>query len=788
MADLAGVNGQREHFRVVGKPNLPGRLSRAIASGIAKYGVDYVVPDMLHAKFLKSPYANAKVVSVNAEKARKIAGVVDIVTWEDEDIKKLSSGGGFMGPALPFLDNIADQEGAEVAVIVVAENEDICDEALRQLDVKWEVLPHVVDLIAGRKPDAPVIRASSPESKGGFGGFGMGGSDNPPKKGNVSYSNVSEGDVEAGFREADHIIEVDVNTSAFCGHIPNPVGSVAWWFDSAYHGDGKNLRIEGTPWGYDQVVRMYGMPSEKVFQECMLVGGRYCDWGIRKSQLITPLLAKRTGRPVRCVNDRYGMYDFNLCQRYVHLKVGFKADGLITAIDDFSIAEGGVRGSSIFGNTMDQTYGPYFTTRCPNVRQNMDIVDSNRGKMWVSGQHNPMNWDSLTVAIHVIAEKLGKDPIDIATLNLHGPESQTDPNPVPSYEACVRTAKKMMDWKWHKAGGKKLADGRMHGASFRYQQCPRHSGTVFTPKLELRNGVVHMPSRGPVIGNYIMEANTMVVAEELGLKYEDIRTSLDHQEVYRPWGGGSDGTTASGWTVKECANKLKKQILEAAVEEADNPPAPRGFGSFGKKPAPSPLKGRKPEELDLQDGKVIVKADPGTGVPLAQAVRANLFATYSGKPPDALWTHRGKKLDTMNVAMCEVAVDTETGEVEILRFGVVADPGKIMRRTSLESQIDQVMDFSAGCQLQEEFVYDKKTGVRLSTNMFDYKKISMLDMPRVDLELLETRAGNACYGSNGISHSLANTHLVICAIQNAIGKWVDPPATPDKVLKALGKA
>jgi xanthine dehydrogenase molybdenum-binding subunit len=789
MADLAGINGQREDFRVVGKPNLPGRLSHAIASGIAKYGIDYVVPDMLHAKFLKSPYANAKVVSVDTKKAKAIPGVVDIITWEDEDIKNLSGGGGFMGPALPFLDNIADQEGTEVAVIVVAESEDICEEALRQLDVQWEVLPHVVDLLEGRKPDAAVIRDPAPSSKGGFGGFGMGGGNNPPKKGNVSYSNVLDGDIEAGFREADHVIEFDVNTSAFCGHIPNPVGGVAWWFDSTYHGEGKNLRIEGTPWGHDQVVSMYRMPAEKVFQECMLVGGRYCDWGIRKSQLITPLLAKRAGRPVRCVNDRYGMYDFNLNQRYVHMKVGFKANGLITAIDDFSIADGGARGSTIFGNTMDQTYGPYFTTRCLNVKQNMEVVDSNRGKMWLSGQHNPMSWDSLMVALYVIADKLGKDPIEIATLNLHGPESQTDPNPVPSYEACVASVKKLMNWQWHKAGEKKLPDGRLHGASFRYNQCPRHSGTVFSPKLELRNGVVRMPSRGPVIGNYIMEANAMIVAEELGLEFKDIQTSLDHHETYRPWGGGSDGTTASGWAVKECANKLKKQILEAAAEEANNPPAAGGMmGGFGKKPTPNPLKGRKPEELDLRDGKVVVKADPNIGLPLAQAVRANLFATFSGKPPDALWTHRGKKLDTMNVATCEVAVDTETGEVEILRFGVVADTGKIMRRTSLESQIDQVMDFSTGCQLQEEFIYDKKTGVKLSTNMFEYKKVSMLDMPRVDLDLLETRAGNACYGSNGISHSLANTHLVIMAIHNAIGKWVDPPATPDKVLKALGKA
>src|SRR5690606_28414496 len=114
---------------------------------------DYVLPDMLHAKFLRSPYANAKVVSVDTAKARAVPGVVDILTWEDDDIRNLKSFGEHMGAPRPWLDNIADQEGAEVAVIVVAESEDICEEALRQLDVRWEILPHVVDLLEGRKED-----------------------------------------------------------------------------------------------------------------------------------------------------------------------------------------------------------------------------------------------------------------------------------------------------------------------------------------------------------------------------------------------------------------------------------------------------------------------------------------------------------------------------------------------------------------------------------------------------------------------------------------------------------
>ncbi len=792
MADLAGINGTRKNFRVVGKPSLPGVLSWSQATGVAKFGIDYVVPDMLHAKFLRSPYANARIKKLDTAKAKAIPGVVDIVTWEDEDMKKLGSGGdgGFlMGPTQAFLDNLADQDGAEVGAIVVAESEEICEQALHALEVEWEELPFVVDLRKGRAPDAPVIRPATPAGKGG--GFGMGGGKNPPKKGNVNYSNMNDGDVEKGFKEADHVIEYDMNTAAFAGHIPNPSGTVAWWFDDPLHGTGENLQIEGVPWGHDQVAGMNRVAPAKVFQNCMFVGGRYCDWGTRKSEQITPLLAKRTGRPVRCVYSRADMYDFNLCQRFVHMKIGFKSNGLITAIDDFSIADGGIRGSSIFGNTMDQNYGPYFTTRCQNVKQSMEVVDSNTGMMYVSGQHNPMGWDTLMVGLYLIAEKLGKDPIDIATLNLHGPESQTDPNPVPSYEECVAEVKKIMKWNWHKTGAKKLPDGRLHGASFRYNQCPRHSVSGYNTKLELRNGVVHLATKGPIIGHFGLEANAMVIAEELGLEYKDIRIDFDHHEIYRPFGGGSDGSTASSWAIKECANKLKKLILETAVEEANNPPAPMGFGMMGgpgAKQAPNPFKGLKPEDLDMQDGKVVVKNDPGKGLPLAQAVRANLFATYSGRPPAAVWTQRGKVLDAMNVATCEVAVDTETGEVEILRFGVVADPGKIMRRTSLESQIDQVMDFTKGCQLQEEFIYDPKTGVRLSTNMFEYKKVSMLDMPRVDLELLETRASNACYGASGISHSLANTHLVIMAIHNAIGKWIESPATPEKVLKALGKA
>ncbi|MBR4657007.1 MAG: xanthine dehydrogenase family protein molybdopterin-binding subunit [Oscillospiraceae bacterium] len=782
MADIVGRNGQREEFRVVGKPNKPGILSYALASGVAKFGADYTAPDMLHAKFLRSPYAHARVNSINTEKAWKVPGVVDIVLWDDPDLMGL--GGMPFGPQKSYLGNVAHQENQEVGAIVVAETEDACEAGLRALEVDWEVLPFIVNLReGGTNPDLPVVR--TPEDEGGPDMFSPKAA--KPKEGNWSWADKIEGDMAAGEAAADYIIEYDTNLPIFASHIPNAVGSIAWWFDDPYHGPGKSLHIEGAVQRRDNIAQMYHVPKEKCVQEGLFQGGKYCDWGMRMSQEITPLLAKRTGRPVRCVNTREETFDFLMNQRLCHIRLGFTKDGLITFVDDQSIADNGRPGSSSFGVANDQGYGPYYTLKCENISQRYKIVDTNTGKMYLSGQHCPFNWDTLTMGIAIIAEKLGKDPIDIAQLNLHGPTSQKDTDKVPSFEACIAEGRKYAEWNWHPAGTKRLPDGRLHGASFRYQICPRHAFSGYDCKLELRNGVVHMPTQGPCTGIYAVEANAMVVAEELGLEYEDIAVDFDYRETFTPVGGGSDGTTASSWAMKECANILKDKILESAIRNAENPPPPSMF-SFGGPPKENPLKGHKPEELDIINGMVCLKADPSQGMPLREATSENIFATYSGRPPAALWSvGMGKMLDTMNTAYCEVAVDEDTGEVEVLKFTVVADPGKVMRLTSLESQIDQVMYFSQGCQLFEEYVFDQHTGVRLNANMIDYRKPTTLDVPPVNRKFMETRAGNAAYGASGISHSLANTHLVIIAIYNAIGKWVDPPATPDKVLKALGK-
>jgi CO/xanthine dehydrogenase Mo-binding subunit len=382
----------------------------------------------------------------------------------------------------------------------------------------------------------------------------------------------------------------------------------------------------------------------------------------------------------------------------------------------------------------------------------------------------------MTIAEQLIAERLNIDVLDVALKNVHGPSSQQDPGIPPSLELCIKKGKEAMNWKWHPAGTKRLADGRMHGLSFRYALSPRHAQQPYTATVTIQaDSKVYIPIKGPWMGVFAAEANALVVAEELGAKVEDVILSYDPKAIFTPVGGGSDGTTASAWVMKEAALRCKKLLLDMAAKS-------RAFNT-------------SPENLDTKDTMVYLKSDPSKAYPFGKFIGDEGFgdhdlditATYFGRPPVTTWHKGGHILDVMNASFCEVAVDTETGATEVTKYVVVCDPGKVLRMTSFEGQLHQAMFFSHG-GLMEEFVYDKATGVKLSTNMLEYKKPTILDLGPIETFAVETRSGNAAYGASGISHCMAAPQLPVCAVANAIGKWIVPPVTPDKVLRALGKA
>jgi putative selenate reductase molybdopterin-binding subunit len=148
----------------------------------------------------------------------------------------------------------------------VAVSEEICDEALRLLDVEWEVLPHVVDIREGRKPDAFVIRPQD-RSTPTFGAPEPNAQPNPPKQGNVAFSNLVRGDITEGFKQADHIMEYDMYMPPFASVVPNPPGSIAWWSKDFYQGDSETLHIEGAVRERLPISRMYDIPWRRLFRK-----------------------------------------------------------------------------------------------------------------------------------------------------------------------------------------------------------------------------------------------------------------------------------------------------------------------------------------------------------------------------------------------------------------------------------------------------------------------------------------------------------------------------------------
>jgi len=753
MADLDGSNGQRTEFKAVGRANVPGRLSFSIATGMAKFGSDYVVPDMLHAKFLRNPHGRAKIKGMDVSKAKALAGVVDILRWDDPEIADSK------WVVEPLFEDESDTEDEEIGAVVVAETPEICDEALRLIEVDWEVLPTIVDPREAFKPGGTFVRVDP--------------------KASPSQPFVA-GDVEKAFKDADHIIEFDWAQALMASHIPNPNGSVSWWAQDPLGTRGDSLYIEGIcpTWGSFRLRPLYNLPFDKLQRGTTFQGGKYCDWMIRRSQLITPLLAKRAGRPVRCVNTRMNDYYPANPQSYSHVKIAFKADGTILGVEESKVGDSGApnkrtKGGGGFGS-YEAMFSPFNTTRCTNLKSTSVSAYTSSGKN-TGSQTSPFNWDAMTIAEQLIAEKLGMDPTDVALKNVHGPSSQSDPGVPPGLVECIAKGKKAMNWQWHPAGTKRLPDGRLHGLSFRYAQSPRHAMAPYTATVTIQgDNKVYVPLKGPWIGVYAADACALVVAEEMGARVEDVILLYDNKALFTPVGGGSDGTTASAWVMKEAAVLCRKALLELAA----------------------PKFKAKPEDLDTKDTKVFLKSDPSNAIPFGQFIADEGFndhdkdiaATFFGRPPATTWNEAGRILDVMNASFCEVAVDPDTGGVEVTKFVVVCDPGKVLRMTSFEGQLHQAMFFSQGGGLTEEFVFDKNTGVKLSTNMWEYKKPTIADLGPIETYAVETRSGNACYGASGISHCMAAPLLPVCAVANAIGKWVEPPATPDKILRALGKA
>ena len=735
MPDL-GKNGDRQNFKVVGQWGIPATASYSIVTGAAKYPADIILPGTLFGDIVRSPYARARIKSMDISKAQALPGVKAIIKWDDEELKNLSP--ALINQPSAVLPNEGRHERSECGAAVVAETPEICDKAIKLIEesIDWEILPHILDATEAVKPTADLLNPDI-NTKNNIGG----------------EENFEKGDINEGFSKADKVIDYSFSYTRTGFQKTRPRVCTARWEQESAGNEGESLFFDG----YARFVKSTGksafkLPDHKVHPATVFEGTIMCEHGGSAAFLLAPIFAKRTGRPVVMLHSRENMFGWCGSGAFVEMKVGFNNDGMITGVYLKGIGD---QGSIGHFNTI-RLGDALRTLKCPNIKYEIKVAYTNTAKSCMD-RGIPYRATALASVIARISDALGMDPTEVALKNCHTPE--------PSLKACIEAGKAEIGWQWHKAGTKQLPSGKMHGYGFRYNPNANFGLTTVHVGLYLNSdGKIYMPNNEAVRGQFTPDACAMVVAEEMGSRPEDVIVWQGYDML--PFALSSYGGLAASftWAAKEAAVELREKLLQAAATALKVTPA----------------------ELDTKDSTVFLKADPSKSYGFG--TYAPLEVSFRGRSPNAS-DATYNTITSVNTIFCEVEVDTETGEVDITNMIGAHDCGKIIRPSSYYGQLEGNMIWNIGFSKMEEYIYDKQTGVLLNGNALDYKMPTILDaVPAVKGVGVETRLGGGAYGASaGVAHQIICRDIVSMAVQNAIGKWIDEPVTPDKVLKALGK-
>lgn len=370
-----------------------------------------------------------------------------------------------------------------------------------------------------------------------------------------------------------------------------------------------------------------------------------------------------------------------------------------------------------------------------------------------------------------------------------------------SLQECVDIAKAAIDWdnKWHAPGAKKLPNGRYHGIGYAsshcWTTCKRGGGAGLAV---LFDGSIQILANSTDVTGQRRTAYCAIVADEMGVNFEDV--NFRGLGDFSTWElnpcGGSTGMASNSPSLVRLARKAKRMLLELGCQVQPASPSK----SIREEPTPSDpmFPGKTADELELKDGVIFEKANPEN----KQTVAA-VASRYSGGTSPAYRRQECVIVDEFTqgidwqhahchqVHMIEVEVDPETGKVHIPHVVCVNDVGTAIAPDLVNGQQYGGAGMGLSRSNQEEVFYDPQTGMKLNDNLIGYPLHLMNDFPNIDCHIVETQQGYSAYGIVGIGENLGAVMCTITgnAVYNALGVWMeDYPTTPQKILKALGKA
>jgi xanthine dehydrogenase YagR molybdenum-binding subunit len=739
---------------VVGKP-LPRVDGYERVSGTAIYPSDISLPGMLYGAILRCPHAHAQVRNVDTSRVTTMPGVRGVISAFTPDDNATRPHSEFIKTRL--FNPRCRYEGEAVAA-VVAETPYQAHDAVRAIEVDYEVMPFVSDERRSLDSDAPLVHEEGNQV--------------------TPTQTYERGDVAQGLAEADVVLEEDYRTECEI-HAPMEMhGCVAKW-------DGDSLTVwESTQGVYNVqagVAGSLGLPLSKVRVVGHYMGGGFgCKLQAGKYTIAAAILAKQTARPVKlCVTREETLLALgNRPPANMRLKAGVKRDGTLTALEFEARGTSGAYragGTSLFDFLIKECY------LCPNVRTELTDVYINAGPVRpFRGPGHPQGAWALEQMLDTLADAIDMDPIELRLKNIPTFSQSREGSPpytTTGLRECFEEGARAFRWNETReeiaragndgnvrrgvgmAGGMWVAGG---------------GGPPSTAIVKLfSDGSVNLNMGASDIGTGTKTVMAMVVAEELGVSPDDVE--IAHADTgttqFATASGGSKTVPTDSPAVRAAALDVKKQLFDIAAEELQVAAS----------------------TLTLEGGSIVCTDDPSKQIEIAalQGLRRRRSITgigYRGPNP------QGKRVNPFAVQFCEVEVNMQTGEVDIVRFLGAHDSGRIMNRLTCQNQVFGGITMGIGYGKTECRILDRnQTGKMVNKNWHDYKLPTALDVP-ADMEFVpidrpDPEANTT--GSKGIGEpaTIPTAAALANAVYHATGvRMTDSPICPSRLVQAIAES
>jgi xanthine dehydrogenase YagR molybdenum-binding subunit len=721
------------------QPRLIGKKHRRIdgpdkATGRAKYSFDINRPGLLYARIFRSPYAHAKVLSIDTSAAEKMPGVKAAVKIGD-----------ILGRPVTEVFYAGDEIAA-----VAADTEEHAADAVRAIKVKFQELPHLVT-------ESDALKAKE-------GTFGRGSNVRPA--GQYATENFDQN----AFKGADAVVEGHYGVPTICHQCLESHGLVAEWSPA---------KDSLTVWASTQAVygtagalaQHFRIPATKVKCITQYMGGGFgSKFGPDIQGLVAAELARRAGAAVKLMLDREEEVTVggNRPSAYGTIKIAGTKEGKITAFEIDCYGSPGVGG----GATVNLGFLPY-VYYVKNIKRKHSVVRLNAGgARAMRAPGHPQNCFLTESAVDDLAAKLKLDPLKLRLNNLPPNEPaavKDDPqsfNAVRNtiYQREIQIAAQEAGWaqNWHPPGKAPDQGPVKTGLGMALHTWGGGGGPGNETRVTIhRDGSVLIESSTQDLGTGQRTVLPIVVAEVFGLEVKDITVHIGDSQYGRS--GGSGGSTT-------CPS-MAPSALNSASAARD--------ALFEK------IAGRlqsKKEDLAIEPGKIVNKANAKSWSWKQACSRLGMdTAVGSGN-----WTDGLSKNGVGGVQIAEVKVDTETGVVRCTKVVAVQDCGMIINKLCCESQVAGGVIMAVNYALFEDRIMDRHTGRQVNPNMEFYKLGGIEDMPKVIVKMVDMPER----GVIGIGEppTISTCAAIGNAVHNAIGVRVPyAPFTPDRVLAALSK-